>query len=188
MHTDHELIALLNEGDRDAFAEIYKRYWSVMYMHALKMLKSSDDARDVVQEIFTSLWLKGQSVSPDVNLAGYLFICTKNKVLDLIAQKRVRMDYLESLIAFAEANSDEVLSQIEEKEQMRALALEIEQLPAKMRQIFEMRINRHLTYKEIAVELNISDKTVKKQISNAIKIIRPKLHHLSVVALLLSRL
>jgi RNA polymerase sigma-70 factor (ECF subfamily) len=185
---DQELIALLREGNREAFAEIYQRYWTIMYMHALKMLRSEDDARDVVQEIFTSLWLKGQSINPNVNLAGYLFISTKNKVLDLIAQKRVRMDYLGSLAAFAEAHNNETLTDIEEKELMQALQREIEQLPAKMKQIFEMRINRHLTYKEIADELNISDKTVKKQISNAIGIIRPKLHHLSVVVLLLSKL
>jgi RNA polymerase sigma-70 factor (ECF subfamily) len=185
---DQELVALLRKGNREAFAEIYQRYWTVMYMHALKMLRSEDDARDVVQEIFTSLWLKSQSINPDVNLAGYLFISTKNKVLDLIAQKRVRMDYLGSLAAFAEAHNNETLADIEEKELMQALQREIEQLPAKMKQIFEMRINRHLTYKEIADELNISDKTVKKQISNAIRMIRPKLHHLSVVVLLLSKL
>jgi RNA polymerase sigma-70 factor (ECF subfamily) len=188
MLANEELISLLRDGDREAFAEIYQRYWTVMYMHALKMLKSEDDARDVVQEIFTSLWLKSKSINPDVNLAGYLFISTKNKVLDLIAQKKVRLDYLGSLTAFAEAYSNQTLACIEEKELMEALQKEIEQLPAKMKQIFEMRVNRHLTYKEIADELNISDKTVKKQISNAIKIIRPKLHHLSVAVLLLSKL
>ncbi|WPU96112.1 RNA polymerase sigma-70 factor [Mucilaginibacter sabulilitoris] len=185
---DQELVALLREGNKEAFAEIYRRYWTVMYMHALKMLKSEDDARDVVQEIFTSLWLKSQSINPDVNLAGYLFISTKNRVLDLIAQKRVRTDYLGSLAAFAEAHNNETLADIEEKELMQALQREIEQLPAKMRQIFEMRIHQHCTYKEIADELNLSDKTVKKQISNAIKIIRPKLHHLSTIVLILSGL
>jgi len=188
MLANEELISQLRDGDREAFAEIYQRYWTVMYMHALKMLKSEDDARDVVQEIFTSLWLKSKSINPDVNLAGYLFISTKNKVLDLIAQKKVRLDYLGSLTAFAEAYSNQTLACIEEKELMEALQKEIEQLPAKMKQIFEMRVNRHLTYKEIADELNISDKTVKKQISNAIKIIRPKLHHLSIAVLLLSKL
>jgi RNA polymerase sigma-70 factor (family 1) len=185
---DHELVALLREGNREAFAKIYQRYWTVMYMHALKMLKSEDDARDIVQEIFTSLWLKGQSIDPDVNLAGYLFISTKNKVLDLITHKRVRLDYLESLSSFTEAHSNQILVRIEEKELLQALQHEIERLPAKMKQIFEMRVNEHLTYIEIANKLNISDKTVKKQISNAIGIIRPKLHHLSIAIIFLSKL
>ena len=185
---DHELVALLKEGNRDAFAKIYQSYWMVMYMHALKMLKSEDDARDVVQEIFTSLWLKGQSMDPGINLAGYLFVSTKNKVLDLISHKRVRLGYLESLSSFAEAHSNQTLRTIEEKEMLQALQHEIDRLPAKMRQIFEMRINEHLSYTEIADKLNISDKTVKKQISNAIGIIRPKLQHLSIAIILLSKI
>jgi RNA polymerase sigma-70 factor (ECF subfamily) len=185
---DHRLVALLREGNRDGFTKIYQRYWTVMYMHALKMLKSENDARDVVQEIFTSLWLKRQSIDLDVNLAGYLFVSTKNKVLDLITHNRVRLDYLGSLSAFAEVHSNQTLAHIEEKELLQALQYEIDRLPAKMKQIFEMRVNQHLTYIEIADQLNISDKTVKKQISNAIRIIRPKLRHLSIVVIFLSKL
>lgn len=188
MLIDQELITLLKNGDRDAFAEIYKRYWTVMYMHALKMLRDEDDARDIIQETFTSLWLKRECISSDANLAGYLFISTKNKVLDLVARKRVRLDYLDSLAAFAEANCDQTLERIEEKEIMAALEKEIAQLPLKMKQIFEMRIHQHFTYKEIADQLDISDKTVKKQIGNAIRIIRPKLNHLSAIVLILSGL
>lgn len=185
---DHKLVALLKEGNKEAFAQIYQRYWMVMYMHALKMLKNEDDARDIVQEIFTSLWMKGRSINADVNLAAYLFVATKNKVFDLITHQRVRMDYLGSLSAFAGENSNQTLARIEEKELLQALQYEIEQLPAKMRQVFEMRVNEHLTYTEIAAKLNISDKTVKKQISNAIGIIRPKLQHLSIAILFLSKL
>jgi hypothetical protein len=79
MLIDQELIALLKNDDRDAFAEIYRRYWTVMYMHALKMLRDEDDARDIIQETFTALWLKRECINSDVNLAGYLFISTKNK-------------------------------------------------------------------------------------------------------------
>ena len=185
---DYKLVALLREGNSDAFTQIYQRYWMVMYMHALKMLKSENDARDIVQEIFTSLWLKRQSIDPKVNLAGYLFVATKNKVLDLISHQRIRLDYLGSLSSFAEAHNNQVLARIEEKELLQILQQEIARLPAKMRQIFEMRINEHLTYIEIADKLNISDKTVKKQISNAIQVIRPKLRHLSIAIIFLSRL
>jgi RNA polymerase sigma-70 factor (ECF subfamily) len=185
---DQELITLLKNDDRGAFAAIYKHYWTVMYMHALKMVRDEDDARDIVQEVFTSLWIKRQSINLDANLAGFLFVSTKNKVLDLVTRKRVKFDYLDSLAAFVNTHDNQTLERIEEKEIMEALGREIALLPPKMRQIFEMRIHQHYTYKEIADELNLSDKTVKKQISNAIKIIRPKLHHLSSIVLILSGL
>ncbi|WP_413666652.1 RNA polymerase sigma factor [Mucilaginibacter sp. Mucisp86] len=185
---DQELITLLKNDDRGAFATIYKRYWTVMYMHALKMVRDEDDARDIVQEVFTSLWIKRQSINQDTNLGGFLFVSTKNRVLDLVARKRVKFDYLDSLATFASTYNNQTVESIEEKEIMDALDKEIALLPPKMKQIFEMRIYQHCTYKEIADELNISDKTVKKQVSNAIKIIRPKLHHLSSIVLILSGL
>ncbi|MDO3628245.1 RNA polymerase sigma factor [Mucilaginibacter sp. BT774] len=177
--SDKELLVILQEDERDAFEEIYRRYWSLMYMHALKMLRDEDDTRDVLQDVFTSLWLNRGTIDLNSNLAGYLYTCTKNKVLDMIAKQRVRVNYLDSLSSFIEANNNRIIDTITEKELAQALENEIKQLPDKMRQIFEMRMHKHLTYKEIAAELSISDKTVKKQISNAIKIIRPKLHHLS---------
>jgi RNA polymerase sigma-70 factor (family 1) len=182
--SDQELLALLKEGDRIAFGEIYKRYWSVMYMHALKMLRQKEDARDAVQELFTSLWRKGPQLTHDTNLAGYLYITVKNKVLDQIAQKKVRAGHLESLAHFLEEHRDSTTEAITQKELMSALDREIEQLPPKMKAIFNMRIKGHLSYKAIAEELNISDKTVKKQVSNAIAILKPKLGGLSGWAIL----
>jgi RNA polymerase sigma-70 factor (family 1) len=172
---DTQLLPLIQAGNQEAFAEIYQRYWSVMYMHALKMLKDEEDARDTVQEVFTSFWNKAESISSDLNLSGYLFVITKNKVLGLIAQRKVRTAYAESLAVFMGAYQNDTIEAITQKELMQALDIEIERLPAKMKAIFEMRAKRHMSYKAIAEELEISDKTVKKQINNAINILRPKM-------------
>jgi len=173
--SDGELTELLIKGDEAAFAEIYLRYWTIMYMHALKMLRNEEDARDVVQELFMGLWTKSQTMTSSVNLAGYLYITVRNKVLDLIQQQRVRSNHLDSLALYMETYSNKTVEDITEREMMQALDLEIQLLPAKMRVIFEMRVKQHKTYKEIAEELKISDKTVKKQVSNAIKVIKPRL-------------
>jgi len=172
---DSELTDLVRKNDQLAFAEIYQRYWTIMYMHALKMLKNEEDTRDIIQELFTTLWTKSDSMTSSTNLAGYLYITVRNKVLDLIEKKKVRTDHLESLTLYLEEYSDKTVEDITEREMMQALDREIALLPAKMKVIFEMRIRQHKTYKEIAETLEISDKTVKKQVSNAIKLIKPKL-------------
>ena len=172
---DSELIDLIRKNDEGAFAEIYQRYWTIMYMHALKMLKNEDDARDVIQELFTTLWTKSNTMTSNINLSGYLYVTTRNKVLDLIEQKRVRSSHLDGLTSYIEAYGNKTEDDISEREMMQALDQEIQQLPAKMKVIFEMRVKQHKTYKEIAEALEISDKTVKKQVSNAIKIIKPRL-------------
>jgi RNA polymerase sigma-70 factor (family 1) len=175
IYTDKELLSFLQSNNHAAFAEIYNRYWSIMYMHALKMLHNEEDARDTVQEVFTSLWTKAAHITSSVNLAGYLYIATKNRVIDLIAQHKVRANYLESLSLFIEENANTTVETITYKDVMLALYAEIEQLPPKMKVIVEMRIRQQLSYKEIADELDISDKTVKKQVSNAIKILKTRL-------------
>ena len=172
---DRELAELLIKQDEKAFAEIYKRYWTIMYMHALKMLKNEEDTRDVVQEVFTKVWVKHSNLKSTENLAGYLYISVKHTVLDAIAQKRTQINHLDSLSKYIELADDRLIADITDKEMMDALDQEIEQLPPKMRIIFEMRVKQHKTYKEIAEELDISDKTVKKQVSNAIKIVKPRL-------------
>jgi hypothetical protein len=55
-YTDQELTALLKGGDERAYTEIYTRYWPLLFRHSLKMLHDEDQAMDVVQDIFTSLW------------------------------------------------------------------------------------------------------------------------------------
>lgn len=173
---DNELTDLIRQNDELAFAEIYQRYWTIMYMHALKMLKNEEDTRDVIQDLFVTLWAKCQDMTSSVNISGYLYITVRNKVLDLIAQKKVRSGYLESLSAYLEEFSNKTEEDINEREMMQALDKEIAQLPPKMRVIFQMRVKEHKTYKEIAEALEISDKTVKKQVSNAIKLIKPRLN------------
>lgn len=177
--SDQQLIALARERDKAAFSEIYHRYWSLMYAHAIKMLNDEDDARDVVQELFIGFWTKIDQMKSDANLSGFLYVSIKHKIFDLIDQKKVRRDYLRSIDSFIDLQQNQILAAITEKELQEALDLEIEQLPAKMKAIFKMRVKDNKTYKEIAEELNISDKTVKKQINNAVNIIKPKLGKLS---------
>lgn len=65
---------------------------------------------------------------------------TTIEVFDLIVHKRVRLDYLGSLSAFAKEHSNQTLASIEEKELLQALRSEIQQLPAKMREILKCEL------------------------------------------------
>lgn len=184
-YTDRELLDCLKSGDRAAFAEIYERYWKTMYFHALKMLGDEDDAKDLVQELFASVWARAASIPFNNNLSGYLYISARNKIINLIQQRKVRRDYLSGLASFAEEASNGTIEQIDEKELLLIVEKEIQALPNKMRQVFELSRKQYLSHKEIADELDISDKTVKKQIGYAIRMIKLKLDVLTRMVLLL---
>lgn len=76
---------------------------------------------------------------------------------------------------FANQYTEATDHQIRERQLALKIEREISFLPEKMRQIFELHRKEHLTYKEIAEQLDISDKTVKKQVSNALHILRQRL-------------
>lgn len=182
--SDNELAALLREGDRSAFGEIFNRYWDILFLHAARMTGNEDDAKDIVQEMFSTLWLKHAEIHFSTTLSGYLYITIRNRILNLIRKYKIRHDFTELLALYMRQQEDCTIAAISFKELESALENEIQQLPAKMRQVFELSRNQSLSHKEIAEELNISVTTVKKQINNALKIIRPKLTNLAVLLLI----
>lgn len=173
---DTELLDLLRSGNEKAFAEIYERYWGLMFHHVLKMTGDKDETKDLVQELFTNLWLNIDQVESNTNIAAYLYVSARNKVINLIRHDKVRNNYLASLSNFANHHQNSVLEQLSAKDLSIAIEREIQNLPCKMREIFELSRKKFRTHKEIAEELQISDKTVKKQINNAIKILRLRLN------------
>ncbi|ODS83531.1 MAG: RNA polymerase subunit sigma-70 [Cytophagaceae bacterium SCN 52-12] len=174
-HNDQALITLLKEGDEPAFAELHSRYKAVLFIHAYRMLGSEDEAKDVVQELFTTLWTRRSDIPAISSLGSYLYSAVRNKVLDCIARKKTEEKYMRSLALFMEEGENITEKEMREKELARLVEREISLLPERMREIFELSRYENRSYKEIAEELNISDKTVKKQVSNALIILRKKL-------------
>lgn len=174
-YTDQELMTFLQSGDRDAFTEIYNRYFRVLYVHALRRLRDEDEARDLVQELFANLWLKRDTLQPKTNLSHYLYTATRNGVFNFIARQKLASKYIDALPTFW--NEGECLTDHLARERQLALIIEqeIADLPLKMRVVFELSRKKGLSHKEIAERLSISEETVKSQIKNALKILRVKL-------------
>ncbi len=172
--SDNELLSLLQSGDRACFNEIYQRYGNLLYIYAAKMTEDSEDAGDIVQEVFLSLLSK-----PDLEikktLSSYLYSAVRYKIFDLFAHRKVRSGYAESLQQFIDNGEYITDNYVRERELSRLVEKEISLLPAKMRMVFESSRKANLSQKQIAEKYNISEKTVKKQINNSIKILKLKL-------------
>jgi|GEM_PF-106603 len=172
--SDDELVCLLEEGDSKAYAETYQRYWAILFRHARKMLQNDDEAKDVVQDLFAALWTKRTELNLTGSLSSYLYSATRYKVFDLIDKNKVRSHYLASLDEYIQEGNYSADDSIREKQLAILIEKEVSMLPSKMREVFELSRKNNLSYKEIALKMDISDQTVKKQIHNAIKILRPK--------------
>lgn len=173
--SDDDLLAALKAGNTAAYKEIYDRYWQLLYRFSRKMLQDETIAKDVVQEVFTTLWTKISTHNISSPLAAYLYTLTRNRILDMVKRSKVENKYLESLKGFIELNQITPDRLYIQKELYDQIENEIQHLPEKMRQVFEMSRKQYKSNDEIADELRISNKTVKNQLSSALKILRNKL-------------
>jgi len=173
--TDQELVGLLKSGDHVAFTEIYNRYWVVLFQHARKMLQDEDAAVDIVQDVFTTIWIKNSELTITTSVKAYLYAAVRNRIISSIRHSKVHESYLDSLTSIIEKGEMVTDEQVRFREFSAQVEMEISKLPPRMREVFELSRNEGLSHKQIAEELNIADETVKKQIYKAMKALRLKL-------------
>lgn len=175
LYHEKELLLAFKGGDNKAFVKIYERHWEELFHHAWTMTSCEDMAKDVTQETFVELWNRLREQEIQMSLRAYLYTTVRNKTLNLIARGKVQTKYLESLGDYLEKGENRTDHPLRERQFQEYIDGHIASLPEKMRIIFEMSRKERMTYKEIAEQLSLSDKTVKKQVSNALKILRVKL-------------
>lgn len=174
--TDLELVALLNKGDQLAYTEIFERYKLLLYRHAFHILSDHEAVNDIIQELFLDIWQRHNTLHISSSLTAYLFQSVRNRIFDYIAHKKVENKYLQFIREFAEKGAYITDETIRAKELNLLIEKEIAALPEKMRQVFELSRDTDLSYKQIGEQLNISHKTVKQQVYNAVKILRLKIN------------
>jgi RNA polymerase sigma-70 factor (family 1) len=182
-HTDQQLTALLRYGDHLAYNEIYNRYKRKLYLFGFKRLGDKEEVRDLLQDIFTNLWLKHEAIIITETLNAYLHTAVKNKILDRIASKRISSKHVESLNAYELSITNNTDHLIRSKVMQELVDKEVSALPFKMREVFELSRKTNYSRKEIAKELGISEETVKSRMYMALKILKAKLKFMLVVIL-----
>jgi len=175
-YSDQELVAAIKDRDQLAFAQVYDRYLPLLLRHAVDMLRDEEQARDVVQDIFQMLWEKAGELEIHTSLSSFLYASTRFRILKQIRHSKVAEAYAATLQQEMESGIASTDEQLEEKELRKKIEEGISRLPAKMREVFELSRMQELSHKEIAKQLNLSDHTVKRQVSNALKIMRESLN------------
>ncbi|HEX3386234.1 MAG TPA: sigma-70 family RNA polymerase sigma factor, partial [Mucilaginibacter sp.] len=151
--TDPQLLNLLRSGDRMAYTEIYDRYALALLGHVYNKARDREESKDVVHEVFATLWAKRESLQIDY-LAGYLFRSVRNVILNQIAHRAVQEKFIRSMEQFA-ASNDVPDHLVREKQLTAIIEREIAALPPKMREVFVLSRKEHLSHKEIAQLLGI---------------------------------
>lgn len=170
--TDQELADCLRSGDEAAFKFIYDKYWTKLYFVAAKKLNDTDEAEEVIQDIFLNLWKKRGTFQLKVGFENYLAVAVKFEVFKHRA-KRVKQDALTASLTEQYTGHEVHDWNLYDVQTLKDKLNEtINALPPKCRLVFTMSRESDLTNKQIAAELAISEKAVEKHITSALKVLK----------------
>jgi len=170
-YSDHELSTLLKADDHGAFNEIYGRYWKKMLLIAWNHSEDRSSSKDIVHEVFISLWERRHQVVID-NLPAFLATAVKFSIYKYYQRESRRSELLRLNYEFNDLSLDE--------EKLDALFLEeyingvVEEMPAKCRLVFRCR-EKGMKNSEIAEHAQITQKAVERNLTRALNIIRGEL-------------
>ena len=175
-YSDEGLLRLLKQQELGAFEEIYLRYWKRLYSAAYRRVQSREISEELVQDIFTSLWSNRLDLKIEI-LSAYLHSAIKYKVINHLEREMSRRVYTEAQADALVAMENSTEETIYLNELNRALETEIKKLPPKRQQIFKLSRQEHLSIKQVASHLGISEKTAENQLGKALKVLKVNLKH-----------
>lgn len=176
-YTDEDLIILFKKGDREAFNCIYKRYWEKLFFCALKKLGEKEEAEDIIQDLFVSIWVKKEEFQINSSLKSYLFTALKYKIINHFESKKVRKKHLATLKNAFDELDFHTENSLQTAEVERRIEVGVNKLSPKVKLVYQLSRNENLSLDEIAEKLEVSKQTVKNQISKALKVLKAHLTH-----------
>jgi len=169
---DHELVKKLEVDDERALNELYLRYWDKLLSVAMHRLNNLEIAEEIVQDIFVKLWQRRHEVQITGTVATYLAVAVKYRVINELDKAWYKRNHTEPAEEHFVLHAPAVDELIFERELLKRVEEIIKALPEKCRLIFKMSRESDLTYKQIASELDISEKTVEAHMHKALKQLR----------------
>ena len=172
-----ELVERIRRGDAAAFRELFESCFEPLRRYAYRMLRSREEAEDVVHDVFLRVWRQRDRLEPACNLRAYLFAAARNRALDRLRRRRMEEGWSDTAAASvmgerADADADAAL---EIEETADAIRRAVEALPLRQRQVITLRWRRQMSYAEIAAELRIAEKTVGIHVGRALRRLRAML-------------
>jgi RNA polymerase sigma-70 factor (ECF subfamily) len=172
---DQAHLEALAAGDTTSFEMYFRSFYQPLCNYAYSFLQDREEAEEIVQSTFLSVWEKRESLSIRTSAKSYLYAMVRNACLNVIKHEKIKQKYAGEELALAEPGYESVAHTVTSNELETRIHGAIEKLPEQCRLVFKMSRFEELKYTEIADQLNISVKTVENHMGKALKIMREQL-------------
>lgn len=175
MLSDKILIKKVKANNEIAFEQLFDRYYQKAYYFALRYLKNREDAEGLVQEVFIKVWMNRHRLNPEQSFNAYLFTIARNAIFNIHRSRQYERAYQEFAAYMGDYVDNRSENEVVYSDLLDYLNKIVAQLPPKRQHIYRMSREQGLTYKEIAREMNVSEKTVETHLRLALQTIKKEL-------------
>ena len=177
-----DLLARARAGDEAAFEVIFRRHYSALCAFGNRYLDDRAQAEELVQDLFTQLWVDRARWEVRGSLSSYLFGAVRNRALNHRKRRAIERDWSDNESASAQDDQSELRwssrppadahAVLEAAELRLHLERAIASLPERCRLVMHLRWHDRLSYADIAEVMGISVKGVENQLGRGLKTLR----------------
>jgi len=180
---DIRLFEKVRQGSVDAFEKLFRSYYPELMDYCTRIVTNSQEAEEIVQDLFFTMWNKKEDLNIHSSVRSYLFRSAHNNCLLNLQRNTVRQRYQDYVSGNEPVRYPDPSESYRETEMAGIIQQALNKLPERTREIFRMSRTEELKYNEIAERLSISVKTVEANMGKALKILRQVLKEYMTVLL-----
>jgi RNA polymerase sigma-70 factor (ECF subfamily) len=169
---DNLWLEQLKSDDQKAFTSIYNHYWKKLFLYALSKVGTRETAEEIVHDVFADFWARRHETQVHSTLEGYLIQAVKFTVYKHIRTSRNREAHIQAIAHYLYEHQVQSQPSPDKLDIEKRFSESLNRLPERCREVFELSREQDLSYREIALRLSISPKTVENQISKALRFLR----------------
>lgn len=167
-----KLLNQLSRGEEPAFNALYKAYSRPLFLRVVNMIKSEDDAQEIIQELFIKLWQNRETINSIKSFQAYVYTIANNLVYNYFRKISYDQSLIDKLLLNAASHYLDGQELLENKESAEIFQKAINQLSPQCKKVFQLCKIEGKSHKEVAQLMGISMPTVNSHMTNAVKSIR----------------
>lgn len=174
--TEVTFIEQLRAGHPGAYDQLYHSYWKLLYKKAYSRVLDEAAAKDIIQEVFISIWQRRRELTINTSLEQFLVGAVRLQVLNYFRSEQVKQRALDRAMQHMQAVYDDGSLAVSRAAMEIALDEALQDIPENMKQSFLLRCD-NLSIREIAKRLGLAEQTVSNHIGEVVKRMKRKLAH-----------